>query len=471
MLDTIHQEKWNFCLGLIHDNIGAERFNIWFKCVRALKFDENTDTLTLGLPSNYFFEKFEDDFCILILAALKHTYGRPIKIDYEVGLIAGDESSKVHLLSNGSHPNVNSKLARAQQAKADPQADRTGRNDLDPQLNYALSFENYCVGESNRLAYTIARHIADNPVNNHFNPFFLYGDVGVGKTHLTQAIGISIKDKFPGKRVLYTTARLFQHLYSKAAMTKTIPKFINFFLDIDVLLLDDLQELSGKLGSTNDALFPVFNHLHQNGKQLVFTCDRPPMELDGISDRLIDRFKWGITEKLPRPDRQLRKDILSFKARKNGLDLSEDVIDLIADNATESVRELEGIVLGLYTRAIMDNVSITRELAMEVMRNSIKRVDKKPINFDMIVETTAEIFHLNPDVIFSKSRMREIAEARQVIMYLAHKHTGLSSKAIGTRLNREHTTVLHGISSITDRMGIEQELSTMLVAIEEELLK
>ncbi len=237
---------------------------------------------------------------------------------------------------------------------------------------------------------------------------------------------------------------------------------------MDVLLIDDLQELSHKDGTAN-VLFPIFNHLHQNGKALVFTCDRPPMELDGIADRLIDRFKWGITERLPKPDFALKKKILEFKASKNGLSLPKDVIELIAEQSTGSVRELEGIVMGILTRSITLNSPITLQLAQEVMKHSIKKQEQKTINFDMIVEATAEFYRLNPDVIFSKSRVRDIADARQVIMYLCHKLTSLSSSAIGQKLNRRHATVLHGISAIADRLPFAKDLSVAVETIEEDL--
>lgn len=342
--------------------------------------------------------------------------------------------------------------------------------DFDPQLNEALTFENYCVGESNRLPFTIAEYIANNPGKNDFNPFFLYGDVGVGKTHLIQAIGIRVKERNPNAKVLFVTLRQFQNLMANATIHKNIPSFLNWFQQMDVLLIDDLQELSHKDG-TAKVLFPIFNHLHQNGKALVFTCDRPPMELDGITDRLIDRFKWGITEKLPKPDFALRKKILQFKASKNGLDFPIEVIELIAERATGSVRELEGIVMGILTRSITLNAPITLELAQEVMKHSIKKVEQKVINFDMIVEETADFYKLNPDVIFSKSRVRDVADARQVIMYLAHKHTSLSSSAIGQKLNRRHATVLHGISAIKDRLPFAKELSVAIDSIEGDLLR
>ena len=202
----------------------------------------------------------------------------------------------------------------------------------------------------------------------------------------------------------------------------------------------------------------------------MFTCDRPPVELDGIEDRLIDRFKWGVTEELPKPDYALRRSILKFKAEKNGLSLSDDIIDCIASAATGSVRELEGIVMGVLTRSITLNCPVTLELTKEVMRHTVKAAPSgKPVNFDMIVDATAEYYKLSPDVIFTKSRVRDIADARQVIMYLSHDLTGLSSSAIGAKLNRSHVTVLHGISAIQDRIRFAKEVQEAVTSIRAEI--
>lgn len=459
-------QQWSLCQKFIFDNIGEARFNAWFAKTIALKLQE--DSITLSVPSNFFVEKYEDEFLPLIHASLKKVFGRPLQIYYEVQVLSEVKDSSIRVGESLRSSLVGGKFARQQYAPAGDTRARGG-SQIDPQLNPVYNFENYCEGHSNLLALTIARNIAANPRNNNFNPFFLYGDVGVGKTHLIHAIGISVKERNPEAKVLYTTLREFQHLYSQAVIKKNVPQFINWFMQMDVLLLDDLQEISGKVG-TSQALFPIFNHLHQNGKQLVFTCDRPPMELDGIADRLIDRFKWGLTERLPRPDAELRKSILKFKAIKNGLDLPDDVIDYIAANAVNSVREIEGVVMGVLTRSINLNVPITIELAREVMKNTITIVDKKPVNFDMIVETVADYFNLNTDSIFSKNRMRDINDARQVIMYLSHKLTGLSSTVIGRKLNRQHGTVLHGIAAVKERLPIMPDFAKAVEAIEAELI-
>ncbi len=204
----------------------------------------------------------------------------------------------------------------------------------------------------------------------------------------------------------------------------------------------------------------------------MYSCDLPQVLLDGIEDRLIDRFKWGVTEELPKPDYTLRRDILKFKAQKNGLALSDEIIDCIASGATGSVRELEGIVMGVLTRSIMLNCPVTLELTKEVMRHTVKTApSNKPINFDMIVDATAEYYKLNPDVIFSKSRVRDIADARQVIMFLSHDMTGLSSSAIGAKLNRKHATVLHGISAVQDRIKYAKDVQDAVTSIRSEIVR
>ena len=459
-------DKWRKVVEIITDNIGEVKAKTWFGVAVPVSFVNNK--LTLQLPSKFFVEKYEEDFYNILTSSIIKVFGKDVKLIYEIEIVNNDKASKITIAGTKQSTAIKSKYVQSMQSSSPILESDDPKPAFDPQLNEALTFENYCVGKSNKLPFTIAEYIANNPDKNDFNPFFLYGDVGVGKTHLIQAIGIRVKETRPNAKVSFVTLRQFQQLYQNAYIKKEIPYFIQWFQQMDVLLIDDLQELSHKSGTT-DALFAIFNHLHQNGKAIIFTCDRRPMDLDGIADRLIDRFKWGVTEELQKPDLELKKKILEFKAYKNGLGLSKEVINLIAEYSTGSVRELEGIVMGILTRSITMNCPITPQLAKDVMKHTVRPKAQRAINFDMIVETTADFFNINPDAIFSKSRLRDVADARQIIMYLSQKLTSLSSTAIGQKLNRSHTTVLHGIQQVEDRVNFTKDLSDAVAAIEAEL--
>lgn len=460
-----HISLWHKCLEIIRDNMNADLFDTWFKPAEPLGYADGV--VTIGVPSEFWCQQYEGRFFPMLLSAMRKVYGNGVKLEYRYKVVSGDPESEVTVASSSPSPTLNNAVDRQTRTSANPFINGVEYEDIDPQLNATYNFENYCVGDSNKLPYTIAEYIGNNPGKTDFNPFFLYGATGVGKTHLIQAIGIRVRERFPKARVLYLTSRIFENQYGKAVRDKQINDFINFYQSIDVLLLDDIQELSGKPGMQN-AFFPIFSYLHQRGRLLIMTSDRAPVDLDGMMDRLVNRFKWGVTEQLCAPDLNLRKEILRCKARKNGLALGEDVIDVIATHVTESIRELEGVVLSLLTRATILNQPITVELAKMVMQSAVK-LNKKKINFDMIVEATASAYNIDPDAIFSKNRVRDIADARQVIMYLANKHTDLSSTSIGCKLARSHATVLHGISVVKQRMSVESALADSIDEIERSL--
>ena len=442
-----HKELWKHCLEIIKSNIHETQFQSWFQPVESIGFENGV--VTLRLPSDFFREQYEGRFFPILSKTMKRVYGANVRLQYTIEVVNKDPESAVIIESQ-----TPSNIVRYE--------------DIDSQLNLTYNFENYCVGNSNKLVHTIAEYIGNNPNKVDFNPVFLYGPTGVGKTHLIQAIGIRVKEVKPSARVLYITARVFENQYGQAVHDKKVTDFINFYQSIDVLLIDDIQEIAGKVG-TQKAFFPIFNHLHQKGKQIIMTSDRPPVELDGIMERLINRFSWGVTEVLPKPDLELRKQIINQKSRKNGLALSEDVVELIAEYATDSVRELEGVIMSLITRASILNHPVTADLARVVMKSTVK-ITKK-INFEMIVETTAAAYNFDSDVIFTKNRMRNIADARQVVMYLANKFTDLSSTMIGAKLGRTHATVLHGIKNVQNRIGVEKSFAEFIDQIETTLKK
>lgn len=461
-MEEIHIKKWNEVLKIIKDNIGESLFSDWFSASSCESYENNL--VSVRVPSHFIRKVYEDRFCNVIRVAMLKVYGPDVQLQYLIGVVRDDKESDMVVRSPRVSPAVKQVISNSD---ASSSTIENVRNTGDSQLNRLYNFENYCVGESNRLPYSIAEFIANNPENPDFNPFFLWGDVGVGKTHLIQSIGTRIKERNPGAKVLYVTMRMFQHQQQVASIAHKLPDFLAFYQDMDVLLIDDLQELKSSAPKTMEALFTVFNHLHQRNKKLIFTCDRAPQDLDGITDRLIDRFRWGLTEHLPKPDQALRRMILKSKAEMSGLSLSDDILDMISERVSGSVRELEGILRIILSRSIMLNSAITIPLVRDVLRQHAgKKPAKKIINFEMIVEATADFYNLNPEVLFARNRVRDVADARQVVMYLANKLTGLSSTAIGVKLNRAHTTVLHGIKSVEDHIECEKGLYDAVHSIE-----
>lgn len=311
---------------------------------------------------------------------------------------------------------------------------------------------------------------AEKPGKTAFNPLFLYGESGVGKTHLVQAIGIRIKEKDPSARVLYLSSHLFQVQYTNAVRSNTVNDFINFYQSIDVLLIDDIQDLAGKTGTQN-TFFHIFNHLHQNNKQLVLTSDRPPVSLEGMVPRLLTRFKWGLTAEVERPDYELRRNILLNKIHQDGLPISEEVVDYIARNVADNVRDLEGIIVSLMARSTIFNREITIDLAERVLSTSV-HVEKKQVTIELIQEKVCGFYDMDPKLLQAKTRKREIVQARQISMYLSKKYTDYSLSRIGDILGRkDHATVLHACKTISEQLEIDKALRANVLEIEESLKK
>lgn len=460
MNDNVTQ-MWSKCLDIIRDNILPEQFAAWFEPIVPVSFNDNT--LTLRVPSQYFVEMLEENYCSLLLHTFNRVFGQRIKLAYAVKV-----AKEVELTMAESGESAKLKTA----AKIVPQAlsnpfQQEQLEDIDPQLNPRYTFENYCCSSSNKLAVTVGMAIADHPEVKTYNPMFIFGSTGVGKTHLIQAIGIRIKEQNPRARVLYVSARVFESQYTSAVPKGKVNDFINFYQSIDVLLIDDIHELAGKTGTQN-TFFHIFNHLHQHGKQLIMTSDRRPVDMDGMVPRLISRFKWGMTVELDKPDYDLRRNVLVKRAQQDGLVLPDDVLDFIATQVTDSVRDLEGVVVSLLAHATMLNQDITLELAQSVASNTV-HVTRHQLTFEVIAETVASYYNLDTDAIFGKSRKREISDARQLVMYLAKTKTQLSSTNIGLRMARNHATVLHACKQVEQRLGIERKFRDEVDAIEKRL--
>ncbi|WP_297059108.1 chromosomal replication initiator protein DnaA [uncultured Duncaniella sp.] len=458
-----HQNSplWDKCLEIIRDTIPEEHYHYWFS---PLSFESLTDNvLTISCPSEFFVEQLEDRYARVLKSALDRVFGKGIRLIYTFPIVANDPASKVSM--DSAQPSAAVKPGPG--ASANPFQDKYVE-EINSQLNPEYTFENYCISESNKVAQSIGEAIANDPKLKTFNPLFIFGPCGVGKTHLIQAIGIRIKERDPRTRVLYITARLFQDQFSSATLRGKINEFIKFYQSIDTLIIDDIQELIGK-EKTQRTFFHIFNHLKQNNKQLIMSSDCAPADMEGMEERLLSRFKSGMTARLDKPDYALRREVLLQKSRRDGIELPEDVVEFIVTNVTQSIREIEGVMVSLLAYATGLNCEIDINLARRVIANSVK-LNQRKTNFESITKVVSDYYNIDPAQIFDKSRKREVSDARQMVMYLAKKHTKMPFKTIGARLQRSHATVLYACKLIDERLPLEKKLQEDLSQIERELM-
>ncbi|SCM55090.1 Chromosomal replication initiator protein DnaA {ECO:0000255/HAMAP-Rule:MF_00377} [Petrimonas mucosa] len=447
---------------MIRDIIPEAAFNTWFKPIVPLKYEGNV--LTIQVPSQFFYEYLEDKYIDLIQQTLYRKIGEGTILNYRI-LIEAESNTTVEMRGEPKLTVSDKKNQNPVSAKVPTPFDRVAPSEFDSQINPKYTFNNFFEGESNRLARTAAEAVGLNPAKTAFNPLFVYGKSGVGKTHLCHAIGSKVLELYPDKKVLYITAHLFKVQYTDARRFNTINDFINFYQSIDVLIIDDIQELSG-LEKTQNTFFHIFNHLHHNNKQLVMTSDCSPTEMQGMEERLLTRFRWGLSTKLERPDKELRKKILKHKILTDGLTISDQVIDFIAENVTENVRDLEGVIVSLMAHSIINNREIDITLARRVMEQNI-RFEKKKITVQKIQETVSDFYNIKKDLIQSASRKREIVQARQVTMYFIKKYTELSLSQIGIQVgNRNHATVLHACNTIKNLTEVDKGFRSDIQEIE-----
>ncbi len=454
---------WNNCLNVIRDNIPEPAFNTWFLPIVPLKYKDHV--LTVQVPSQFFYEYLEDKYLDLIQQTLYREIGEGTILNYRI-LVETESNTVVELRGESKPFAANDKNnSKKISTKVPSPFDRVETSEFDSQINSKYRFDNFFEGESNRLARTAAEAVGNNPAKTAFNPLFVHGHSGVGKTHLCHAVGSKVQELYPDKKVLYLSAHLFKVDFTDARRFNTINDFINFYQSIDVLIIDDIHELSG-LEKTQNTFFHIFNHLHQNNKQLIMTSDCPPMDMQGMEERLLTRFRWGLTTKLERPDKELRKKILQNKVLSDGLSIPENVIEFIAENVTENVRDLEGIVVSLMAHSIINNREIDMNLARRVLEQSIK-FERKRITVQKIQDTVSDFFSIKKELIQSSSRKREIVQARQVTMYFIKKHTELSLSQIGLQVgNRNHATVLHACNTVKNFYEVDKSFRSDIEEIE-----
>ena len=460
-MQTDYQTLWNKCLAVIKDIVPKAAFDTWFVPIVPLSYEDKK--FTIQVPSQFFYEYLEEKYVNVLKVTLYRVIGQGTILNYRIMVDKTTGGTVDYPAENAS--TAVKKVTPKDANKAPNPFMTTAPQDLDPQLNPKYNFDNYFEGTSNKLVRTAGEAVAQNPGKTTFNPLFIFGPSGVGKTHLCHAIGTRIRELHPEKKVLYVSSHLFRVQFTDAIRKNTTNDFLNFYQNIDVLLLDDIQELIG-MDKTQNTFFHIFNHLHQLGKQLILTSDKPPVDLQGMEERLITRLKWGLTAELSRPDLDLRKKILKNKINHDGIMIPDEVFIFIANNVTENVRDLEGILVSLMANAVINNREIDLPLTKRVVSQAV-RLEKKQISVQMIQEIVCKYFNLEQSVIQTNSRKREIVQARQITMYLAKKYTDSSFSHIGKIVGKkDHATVLHACKTIKDQIETSKSFRSSVEEIE-----
>ena len=439
------------------------QYNTWFKSIVFESFDDEQKALVLQVPSPFVYEYLEENYVDLLSKVLRRTFCEGVRLAYRVVTDKEHELSQVFVEDPTDTDIKRQAKTRANQTPTP--LDAAVPQELDSQLNPHQTFNNYIEGDSNKLPRSVGLSIAEHPTKSQFNPMFIYGPSGCGKTHLINAIGVRIKQLYPQKRVLYVSARLFQVQFVDATRQGSINDFIRFYQTIDVLIVDDIQEWITS-PKTQHTFFHIFDHLFRNGKRIIMASDRPPVDLQGMPDRLLTRFACGLIAELEKPNEQLCIDILKSKIRRDGLQIPDDVVTFIAQSANGSVRDLEGVINSLMAYSVVYNCNVDMRLAQRIIKRAVK-VDDRPLTMDDILETVCNHFNVSTASVHSKSRKRDIVVARQVSMYLAQKYTKMPSARIGKLVGgRDHSTVIHSCTQVEQRMKVDSVFQSDVQSIE-----
>jgi chromosomal replication initiator protein len=453
---------WKNCLSFIKDNIQPQAYKTWFEPIVAIKLSDLS--LSIQVPSKFFYEWLEEHYVKILKVALTKELGDHAKLVYIIKMenTYGNNQPFTEKIPSANRSAIKSQQANIPLKNKNPQLKNPFvipgiRNvKVESQLNPVYSFENFLEGDSNRLARNAGIAVANKPGGTSFNPLLIFGGVGLGKTHLAHAIGVDVKDKYPEKTVLYISAEKFTQQYIESVKKNNRNDFIHFYQIIDVLIIDDVQFLSGKSG-TQDVFFHIFNHLHQNGKQVILTSDKAPVDMQDIEQRLLSRFKWGLSAELQKPDFETRVSIVKNKLYRDGVEMSDEVIDYIAKNIKTNVRELEGAIISLIAQSSFNKKEITIGLAKEIVEKFVKNT-KREVSIDYIQKVVSDYFQMDVDTLQSKTRKRHIVQARQLAMFFAKKFTKASLASIGSQIGqRDHATVLHACKTVDNLSSTDKQ--------------
>lgn len=449
-----YKSTWKECLQLIEKSTSFDEFERWFSPLEPMGYDGGV--LCLRVPSRSHLEYIEHNYIPLLRPIIRSRFGVKARLQYSVpeptAVVPTSTSAKVEGVTV-KNPFIIPGLKRVQ---------------FDSQLVAELCFDNFVEGACNRLARSAGKAIAVAPGTTSFNPLFVYGNSGLGKTHVAQAIGNAIKERTPESKVLYVSCNHFQNQFQRAVMRSELNDFLHFYQMIDVLIVDDIQEIAGKPG-TQSIFFNIFNHLKLLGKQIILTSDRPPVELTGIEERLLTRFKWGLSAELTPPDYATRVEILKLKARKMGFNAPNNVFEFLAENIKANVRELEGALTALEAHGRLLGQQVTLELTRDIMRGIVS-FTLPEVTVESIIELVSSVMDIPMADILSTKRTREIAAARGVAMYMCHERTKAPFSTIGTAIGgRTHSTVMHACKTVAGLMQTDKILRQQVEQIERKL--
>ncbi|WP_033961793.1 chromosomal replication initiator protein DnaA [Psychroserpens jangbogonensis] len=461
-MDVTAQSVWTNCLSFIKDNIQPQAYKTWFEPIVAVKLSDNA--LSIQVPSKFFYEWLEEHYVKILKVALTKQIGETAKLVYVIKMenTYGNKQPFTEKIPSSNRGAMKSQDVDVPLNNKNPELKNPFvipgiRNvKIESQLNPNYSFENFLEGDSNRLARNAGLAVANKPGGTSFNPLLIFGGVGLGKTHLAHAIGVDIKDKYPEKTVLYISAEKFTQQYIDSVKKNNRNDFIHFYQIIDVLIIDDVQFLSGKSG-TQDVFFHIFNHLHQNGKQVILTSDKAPVDMQDIEQRLLSRFKWGLSAELQSPDFETRVSILKNKLYRDGVEMPDDIIEYVAKHIKTNVRELEGAIISLIAQSSFNKKEITVSLAKEIVEKFVKNT-KREVSIDYIQKVVSDYFQMDVSTLQSKTRKRHIVQARQLAMFFAKKYTKASLASIGSQIGkRDHATVLHACKTVDNLSSTDKQ--------------
>ena len=466
---------WEDCLSLIKSHVGEQSFKTWFAPIRPIRIENNT--LTIQVPSQFFYEYLEEHYVHILRECIQKELGEKAQLEYSVIVDSGDKNQSTnagysvtlpnekHKSANGQPQGYNGENARQDNPFNVPSLEKDLRFS---NLNSSYSFDNYIEGDCNRLARSAGMAVADKPGITSFNPLMIYGGVGLGKTHLVQAIGNKVSEDSKVNFVLYVSSEKFTTQFTDAIRNNNLQSFTNYYLQVDTLIIDDVQFFSGK-EKTQEMFFHIFNHLHQNGKQIIMSSDRPPRDLKGLQDRLLSRFKWGLTADLQMPDFETRMAIIMRKMQADGIYIPDDVVEYLAYSVDTNVRELEGVLISLIAHATLNKAEINLELAKQTLKNIVHDIESE-VGVDYIQKTVGEYFQISVEDLKDKTRKKQIVIARQVAMYLCKEYTGHSLKSIGYHFGgRDHSTVIHAVQSVCDVMDVDTEFRNSITELKKKL--